>query len=404
MKRIIVLIIVGIASLNVPAQIPVVDALNALIETVENLGQVGEIVQKQNANSTEKKGVQNGRRILLKMQKFNNLRRKINPILQNSGLNNIDDMLKISNSLSTDMRDYLDLQGVDDIGIFDTDLANMEVVDWFENLDYDIISKLSTENTFEENWQLLDANYKKKLQIEKLAAKFTLQAAISNYDLADYYELKAVELDNLLNGESFKVHTLEGMNVTLMDMIPDIMTLLPGGLEEESCTDFQIWADSLVIINEGLESLKISKETAINNEDMGEYETLVFEELLLTAELENYQNKINMCSSGKGQMKVKIKEQANFIQGVFDELGAAMEDLGLFDALEEIEIEPDLNLSDGERVKLFNDRDVYFQKAKELRNKATQMIYQANQSSVISNQELQLKSMQQFTKSLTELK
>jgi len=111
-----------------------------------------------------------------------------------------------------------------------------------------------------------------------------------------------------------------------------------------------------------------------------------------------------MCSSGKGEMKAKIEEQAGFIQDVFDELGSAIEELGVFDNIEEAEMEPDLNISDGERVKLMHDSYNLFQKAKDLRNEATAMIHQVNQSSQLSNQELKRENMSQFTKSLTELK
>jgi len=385
------------------AQIPVVDLFAALIESLENLQNVQEIMIKVNENATGKQGVQNQRKIQLQLQKINKLYRTVNETLHNSDLNDISKLLQISESLSTDLNDYLDINGVDELtgfGNMDSDLSNISVADWFENLDYDIIGKLSTENSFSENVALLQANYDKKLNIEKFASKFTLQSAISNFQLADEYEAKAIELDNLINGVSLKFHSLESMNITMMDVIPDLMAMVPAF--DKDCDNLSFWVDSLAILNEDLEGILISKELALEQVDMEYYEELVYKELITIAEIENYQLKINNCNTNSINVKNRIDEQMDVIQGFFDEVAGAMEGLGLFDAVDEIQSEPDLNVNDGERIKLMQQRDEYFTKAKDLRLEGAQLIEEANQSTEMSKQELKLQSMQRYTNQLTE--
>jgi len=401
-KKILLLPLLFIAFQS-SAQIPVVDLFAALIESLENLQNVQEIMIKVNENATEKQGVQNQRKIQLQLQKINKLYRTVNETLHNSELNDISKLLQISESLSTDLNDYLDVNGVDELtgfGIMDSDLSNISVADWSENLDYDILGKLSTENSFDENVALLQANYNKKLNIEKFASKFTLQSAISNFQLADEYEARAIELDNLINGVSLKIHSLEEMNITMMDVIPDLMAMVPAF--DKDCDNFSFWVDSLAILNEDLENITLEKEMSVQDEDMEYYEELVYKELITIAEIENYQLKINNCNTNAINVKNRIEEQMDVIQGFFDEVAGAMEGLGLFASVEEIQSEPDLNVNDGERIKLMQQRDEYFTKSKDLRMEGAQLIEEANQSTDMSKQEMKLQSMKRFTNQVTE--
>jgi len=401
-KILIVPVLFLLFSSNLQGQIPVVDLFATLIEGMENLQNVQEIMLKYNENATERQGVQNQRKIELQLNKINKLYRTVNETIHNSELNNISKLIDISKTLSTDLNHYLDLEGVDELTAFgmDADLSNISVEDWALNLDYDIINKLSTENTFEENVALLQANYNKKLNIEKFASKFILQSAIANFQLADEYEAKAIELDNLINGVSMKIHSLEELNLTMMDIIPDLMSMVPAF--DKDCEDFQVWADSLALLNEHSETIIQNKVIALEKEDYEYFNDLVYDELLTTAEIENYQMKINNCSTNTINVKNKIEESMDVIEGFIDEVAAAMEGLGLFEGIEEIQVEPDLNVTDGERIKLMSQRDEYFSKAKNLRVEGATLIEDANKSSEVSKQELRRQSLYRYNNQLTE--
>lgn len=384
------------------AQIPVVDLFATMIESLENMQNVQEILQKYNENATEKQGVKNQRKIELQLNKINKLYRTVNETITKSELNNVGKLLDISKTLSTDLNDYLAIDGVDELTAFgmDADLKNISVDDWALNLDYDIINKLSVDNTFEENLALLQSNYNKKLNIEKFASKFILKSAIANFQLADEYEARAIELDNLINGVSVKVHSLEEMNLTMMDIIPDLMSLVPAF--DRDCDDFQIWADSLALLNEHLLNVEFEKSEALKHEQMDEYELFVYDELITTAEIENYQMKVSNCNSNSMNVKNKIEDSMEVIDGFIKEVSAAMEGLGLFEGIEEIQAEPDLNVTDGERIKLMKQRDDYFTKSKTLRVEGTTLIEEANKSSEMSKLELKRQDMYRYTNQLTE--
>jgi len=384
------------------AQFPVIDVLNAFIEAVENLQHVQEGLQKYNENATERQGVKNQRKIEHQLNKITKMYRTVNDIVQNSDLNNVERLTQITQTLSTDLNDYLNVEGVDQLTAFgmDADLKNLNVDDWFENLDYDIIDKLSTNNTFEENVALLQANYDKKLNIQKFASKFVLQSAIGNFQLADEFELKGMELDRLINGEGIRIHELQELNITLMDAIPDLLSLIPGFTD--NCLDFQVWADSLTLLNQDLTDITLEKKDALEREDLEYHEELIFKELLTVAAIEDYQMKVANCSNKNKDIKNKVEENLEIMEGFMNDISEAMENLGLFEAIEEIVMEPDLRINDGERIKLMDQRDQYFEKSKALRTEAAQMIEEANRSSKISSQELKRQAMYRYNNQLTE--